>query len=213
MPFRKGFKIELENIDPNPKMKICVFSNVLYQLTKEPVPDSGYLHTQFHTGVNSGKQSIPIAEIEGRGHFVGCVLSAQASDPKYFGFLEAPEYIYVDDDWTKPRIIGTGLEDYFLGGWYFREGPFIGELNGVTAKDNADSSIAMYRMYDSDAIPFNKRFKFDFVSNQKMDWLKPFAYSAVAFYYLDNPAGNGAKIPSAQELLPWYRIPKIDRPN
>ena len=34
---------------------------------------------------------------------------------------EAPEYVFIDEDFERPRFAGTGLEDYFLGGWYFRE--------------------------------------------------------------------------------------------
>ena len=64
-----------------------------------------------------------------------------AEHPRY---LEAPEYIYLDDDWDRARIFGTGLEDYFMGGWYFREGTFAGPYHGLPIKDTLESSVAMY---------------------------------------------------------------------
>ena len=199
MPFKKRFKIELENLDEH--IDTCVFANILYQVTEAPLKNIGYLHADFHTGTNPGSNSIEILNAQGRGHMVGCLLSAQGSEKNYLSFLEAPEYIYIDDDWKTPRIVGTGLEDYFLGGWYFREGEFTGELHGVPSKDSLNSSIAMYRIHEADAIHFKKRIRFQFVNPWEPDRLKPFVYSSVAFYYLDTPKGTHHGIPSRKDLL------------
>jgi hypothetical protein len=207
MPFQKGFRIELENVDET--IDTEVFANVLYQLTEAPLADSGYFHAQFRTGTNPGPAPVEILEAEGQGHLVGCTLSMQGREMYYLSFLEAPEYIYIDEDWEKPRIVGTGLEDYFLGGWYFREGEFTGELHGVPAKDTFNSSVAMYRIHDDDAIRFQKRIRFHFVNPWEPDRLKPFVYSSVAFYYLDTPHGSGVKLPGRQDLL-CYRMRNID---
>jgi hypothetical protein len=68
MPFREGFRMELENVDP--ELDTEVFSNVLYQL--EMLPESvGYLHAQFITGHNDGPAPVQIAEAHGRGHYAG----------------------------------------------------------------------------------------------------------------------------------------------
>lgn len=199
MPFQKGFKIELENMDEH--IDTFVFANILYQLTESPLENAGYLHAAFHTGSNPGSDPIHILEAEGRGHLAGCILSAQGAQKNYLSFLEAPEYISVDEDWETPRIVGTGLEDYFLGGWYFREGEFTGELHGVPAKDALNSSIAMYRVHESDAVHFKRRIRFQFVNPWEPDRLKPFVYSSVAFYYLNSPAGKPAELPPRDDLL------------
>jgi hypothetical protein len=109
-----------------------------------------------------------------------------------------------------PRIVGTGLEDYFLGGWYFREGTFAGPYHGLPIKDTLNASVAMYRAHEADAIRFEQRLKFAFVNPWSPDRLKPFCFSSVAFLYLDTPEGQGAPIPSAKELLCWYRIRNTD---
>ena len=208
MPFAKGFRVELENLDA--LIDTDVFANILYQLTPEAPVDAGYLHVQFNTGANPGPEPIDILEAHGRGHFVGCSLSGQAQQKSYLSFLEAPEYVYVDEDWQTPRFTGTGLEDYFLGGWYFREGQFTGELHGVPSKDTFNSSITMYRVHEADAIRFEKRIRFQFVNPWSPERLKPFVWSSAAFYYLDTPAGANRQIPSAKDLLCWYRINNCD---
>lgn len=207
MPFRKGFRVEMENLDA--EIDTVLFCNILYQLA--PLPgEVGYFHAQFNTGQNDGPAPVMIAEAQGRGHFAGCALYMQGKQNNYLSFLEAPEYVFVDDDGDSPRIVGTGLEDYFLGGWYFREGPFIGPDHGVPVKDALRSTVAMYRVHEADAIHFQQRFKFTFVNPWKPERLKPFCYSSVAFLYLDKPEGQGVAIPSAKELLCWYRIRDTD---
>jgi hypothetical protein len=109
-----------------------------------------------------------------------------------------------------PRIVGTGLEDYFLGGWYFREGPFIGPYHGVPVKDTLNASVAMYRVHEADAIRFQERLKFAFVNPWSPDRLSPFCFSSVAFLYLDRAEGQRTSMPSVKELLCWYRIRNTD---
>ncbi|MFO1477755.1 MAG: glycoside hydrolase family 172 protein [Verrucomicrobiota bacterium] len=207
MPFRKSFRVELENLDEG--IDTEVFCNVLYQLA--PLPEGlGYFHAQFNTGRNKGPDAVQIAELKGRGHYAGCLLYMQGEERNYLSFLEAPEYVYIDGDKDTPRITGTGLEDYFLGGWYFREGPFIGPCHGVPVKDTLNSCVAMYRVHQSDAIHFRENFRFAFVNPWSPDRLKPFSFSSVAFCYLDKPEGQGAPIPPAKELLCWYRVRNTD---
>jgi hypothetical protein len=208
MPFRKGFRIEVENRDET--IDTDLFMNVLYQLDDRLPSNTGYFHAQFNTGHNEGPDPVPIAEARGRGHFAGCILSMQGLHRNYLSFLEAPEYVYIDDDWDTPRITGTGLEDYFLGGWYFREGPFIGPLHGVPVKDALNASIAMYRIHEGDAIRFQKRFRMAFISPWPADRLKPFRHSSAAFLYLDTPEGQGTPVPPRDALLCWYRTRNTD---
>ncbi len=207
MPFRKSFRVELENSDP--EINTDVFCNILYQLT--PLPEQlGYFHAQFNTGRKAGPDQVQIAEVHGRGHYAGCLLYMQGEEKNYLSFLEAPEQIWVDSDWEVPRIVGTGLEDYFLGGWYFREGTFIGPYHGVPVKDTLNASVAMYRVHESDAVHFQERLKFAFVTPWSPDRLQPFCFSSVSFFYLDKPEGQGPAIPSAKELMCWYRIRNTD---
>jgi hypothetical protein len=210
MPFRRSFRIEVENLDE--RVPTEVFFNVLYQAVDTLPDDTPTFHAQFRTGANSGPPPIVIAEAEGRGRYVGCTLSCQGDAPNYLSFLEAPEFFYVDDDWAEARIVGTGLEDYFLGGWYFREGAFAGPHHGVPVKDALRSSVAMYRVHDRDAIYFDRRLRFAFENPWSPERLQPFRHSSVAFLYLDHLAAAPA-LPPREDLLCWRRIRDCDHPS
>ena len=203
MGFQTGFRIDIENRDRDTDTE--VYANILYQLTDDLPADFGYFHAQFNTGDNPGPESLHLAEADGRGHYAGCTLSMQAKEMNYLSYLEAPEYIYIDDDWNEARIVGTGLEDYFLGGWYFRDGTFDGPMHGVPVKDALNSMVAMYRIHEADAVHFQKRFRMEFnVPNKKE--AKPFAHSSTAFLYVDTPEGQGTPVPGVDDLMCWYRI-------
>jgi len=186
-----------------------VFVNVLYQSVDSLPVDTPAFHAHFHTGENPGSEPLLIADVEGQGMYAGCTLACQGRDLNYLSFLEAPENVFIDHDWDEPRIVGTGLEDYFLGGWYFREGPFAGPYHGVPVKDTLRSSVAMYRLHENDAIHFNRRLKFVFQNPWEADRLQTFRHSSVAYLYLDRPAPAPA-LPSTDDLLCWYRIRDCD---
>ena len=206
MPFRSGFRIEIENRDA--RIDTAVYANVLYQTTDIP-RTSGYFHAHFATGENQGSEPLRIVDVESRGHYAGCTLSMQARRQNYLGFLEAPEHVYADDDWEEPRFVGSGLEDYFLGGWYFRDGQFAGPTHGLPVKDALNSMVAMYRVHDFDAIHFRRRFRLEFL-NPFRPADEPFRFSSVAFCYLESAAGVAPDPPAAEELLCWYRVRQRD---
>ena len=152
MRFSSSFRIEVENRDRDTDTE--VYANILYQLTGDLPSEFGYIHAQFNTGRNTGPEPLHLAEATGHGHYAGCTLSMQAETHDYLRYLEAPEYIYTDDDWDTARIVGTGLEDYFMGGWYFRDGCFHSSLHGLPVKDTLNSMVAMYRGHEADAVRF-----------------------------------------------------------
>ncbi len=110
MPFRKSFRVELENVDP--EINTDVFCNILYQLA--PLPEGvGYFHAHFNTGFNEGPGPVQIAEARGRGHYAGCQLYMQGEERNYLSFLEAPEYVYVDNDWGETAHCRHGTRGLF----------------------------------------------------------------------------------------------------
>ena len=209
-PFRRSLRVEIENADP--ELETDVFLNLLYQRVPALPDNTPYLHAFFGTGRNSGPEPLVLAELDGSGAYLGCTLSCQGEPLNYLSYLEAPEHVYVDDNWTDPQIVGTGMEDYFLGGWYFREGPFAGPDHGVPIKDSLGSSVAMYRIHDLDAIRFQRRFRMTFDSPWAADRLAPFSHSSVAFFLLDQPTA-APEIPGIEDLLCWYRIANSDHPS
>lgn len=68
-----------------------------------------------------------------------------------------------------------------MGGWYFREGIFHGDLHGLPVKDALRSTVAMYRVHEQDALHFKKRFRLEF-KNPFVDEARPFRYSAISSF-------------------------------
>ncbi|MHC4445514.1 MAG: glycoside hydrolase family 172 protein [Planctomycetota bacterium] len=208
MPYANGFRIEVEN--RHPSLGTDVFLNANYQELDAKPTEAGYFCTQFHTARRPGHEQALILETTGNGHYAGVMLHMQGEPINYLSFLEAPEYIYIDDDWKSPRIFGTGLEDYFNGGWYFRDGEFSGPMHGVPLKDPLRSMITMYRLHENDAIAFDRRIKFAFVNPWEPERLKPYWYSSVAYWYNHTPVPQQPQFPNHQQVMQMYRTRDTD---
>merc|ERR1712195_411133 len=52
-------------------------------------------------------------------------------------------------------LLSSGTEDYFLGTYYFNEGPYHNPQAGVTHKAHINSQFAGYRVHIDDPLPFH----------------------------------------------------------
>ena len=202
MPFEQ-VKITIENLHDS--INPHIFMNVNYNLVDKLPENSGRFHCQFNTGRYEGKIPIKILESQGKGHYAGCSLSLQGQDKNYLSFLEAPEYFFIDGE-KKASIVGTGLEDYIGGGWYFREDEFNAPLHGVPLKDALRSMVTMYRFHDEDRINFQKSLLAQFDNPWKGEVLQPYWYSSTAYYYLNGIEKVKHPFCEDEQLLGMYRI-------
>lgn len=208
MPFNK-IKIEVENLHDT--RESAVFLNANYTPLDKLPQNAGRLHCLYTGGTNAGSQPMPVLKAMGKGHFVGCCISMQAFLPNRLGFLEAPEYIYIDEENKHtPSIVGTGLEDYFNGGWYFRDGEFNAPLHGVPLKDALRSMISMYRFHEDDAICFNRSIEMEFTNPRPPEATHEFKYSSTAYWYMAEASPLAWPLPPKEKLVDWYRIRDTD---
>lgn len=208
MPFNK-VKIELEN--HHDRLAPAIFINANYQAVESLPEHAGRLHCLYNAGTNPGSEPVVILKAEGNGHYVGCCLSIQGRKPNYLGFLEAPEYVYIDtSDLTRPTFTGTGLEDYFNGGWYFREGEFNAPYHGVPLKDPLKSMITMYRFHDQDAICFRKNIRLQFLTPRSPSHTSEFKFCSTAYWYAQQASPLAFALPEKDKLVDWYRIRQTD---
>ncbi len=206
MPFEK-IRIEVENFHED--ITPSVFLGANYTALDELPEDAGRFHCQYNSGTNPGQKPMTILRTSGIGHFVGCCISMQAEQMNYLGYLESPEYFYIDtDDKTSPTFTGTGLEDYFNGGWYFRDGEFNGALHGVPLKDPLRSMISMYRFHEADAVYFKKNLEIAFINPK--DYAKEFKFSSTAYWYQSEATKLHFKLPVKEKLVDWYRMRDTD---
>lgn len=206
MPFQK-VRIEIENF--HDRVEPHVFLNANYTALDTLPEGVGRFHCLYNAGTNPGQEPLTILKANGYGHFVGCCLSMQGEFNNNLRYLEAPEYFYIDTkDKSKPTFTGTGLEDYFNGGWYFRDGEFTGPLHGVPLKDSLRSMISMYRFHENDAICFKKNIEMAFI-NPKSD-AREFKFSSTAYWYQDQATRLLFKLPKNDKLVDWYRMRDTD---
>lgn len=222
MPFRKNFKITIENTSDE---QYCLFYQINYDLCT--VPEScGYFHASFRrtNPIDFKEVHTIIDDIEGEGHFVGTALSVGLNGASgWWG--EGEVKFYIDDDDQYPTICGTGLEDYFLGAfnWETDQGyttyctPYAGlfRYNAPDGQYNIQPRFSLYRWHIVDPIRFRKKLK---VTIQDLGWkhycTKKYQendesrrylprrddFASVAYWYQDSPANKLKPLPEKQEL-------------
>jgi hypothetical protein len=190
MPFAKSARAELRN-DGGVPVKIACRSSVRPLVDGEPV-------NYFHAGWRgSTARGIPltVADARGRGHFVGCYLSAIGMDGTWT-ILEGDEAFRIDGE-AVPSIHGTGLEDYFNGAWYYTalfDLPFHGLLEKASIRTD------QYRFHLTDPVPFEKNLNVTFEfgdGNRARGYM-----SGVGYWYQDAPGTIGAALPALGQRFP-----------
>lgn len=126
-------------------------------------PDLGRLRIDCRTQT-ADEGDVTIVETSGRGELVGQFLVVTTT---MWGWnaLEGDHEVRVDGRWD---LLGTGMEDYFGGAYYFLAGPVMLPLAGAPAFELTGPShlrsdrvaVAMYRHHLLDAIGFESSLAF-----------------------------------------------------
>ncbi len=176
MYFKNSARIEIENMSSLPVQLETSFT------VEEPgeLAERNYFHAVWNKSVSSGRP-YTVAGITGRGHFVGCSLMQVGAEAGW-NIFEGDEQIYIDGE-ALPSFHGTGLEDFFNGGWYYF-GLFSRPLHGLIEK--APIQATQYRFCLGDRIPFSKGFLMNMEfghGNTSKGYM-----SSVAYWYQPGPA-------------------------
>jgi hypothetical protein len=219
MPFRKHFRIEVEN---RAATNATLYFQIDYALGEVPA-DAGTFHAQFRqVKVLPDKQDYVILDgIRGTGQYVGTYMTYGIGQRGWWG--EGEIKFFLDGDREFPTIAGTGTEDYFNGSYDFvspltREyqafsGPYSGLVQVLRPEDReTDTRFGLYRWHIADPV----RFKSDLrVTIQGLGWqtigadrvYRPIheAISSVAFWYQREPHSTYPALPPDVELQPARR--------
>lgn len=179
MPFTNGIRIEVENGADRDV-------SVLFSAKQSPLraEHAGFLHAEYRRSGPEGGQPHVVTRINGKGKFIGCFLGVTGLDQSWW-ILEGDERIWVDKN-TQPVWHGTGLEDYFNGGWYYR-GSVFGALNANF--DRAPFRVAQFRHQLPDPVTFSTFFQMEFERMNDEQTRLPVKgwFQSVAYFYLDKP--------------------------
>jgi hypothetical protein len=137
---------------------------------------------------------VTVADIRGKGHYVGTTIAATGADS--LTFLEGDE-AYLIDGAGADAFHGTGTDDYFNAGWYFATGTVSAPTHAVTVKDTrAPAGFVAFRSHLTEPVPFTKSFVFELEHGPNND--RPgVSYTCVAYWYEERPGEE----PGAAEQL------------
>lgn len=158
MPFRKSCRITLTN--EGRRRVSNVYFHVDWKRLPSLAPDVAYFHAWYRQELPARKGRLyDVLNVSGRGHLVGAVLNVIQAEPGWFG--EGDDLFYIDGE-TKPRMEGTGTEDYFNDAWSLRVAE--GLYTGVTIAEGTGlgARLSAYRWHVTDPVPFFKSLRFAF---------------------------------------------------
>jgi len=198
MPFEEHAKIEITN--ETMQEVYAFYYQIDYQKFEGALDrDIGYFHALWKRDIRTDYDSnYVILNASGQGHIVGVNMNIQSYNGT-LSYLEGDENVFVDNE-KKPSIHGTGTEDYFSGGWYFKNGEFYGPYNGLVFKDDSLGRIAAYRMHILDPIPFRKSIKFTIEHGHGNEEIAD--YSSTVYWYQVEPHKVFPRFPSAGQRIP-----------
>lgn len=206
MPFRKSAKITVTN--EGTKRVDAFYYYVDWRKLPSLPEETPYFHAQYRQEYPTSDENFQIADIEGRGHYVGTVINVRQRTGGWFG--EGDDFFYIDGE-HEPSLRGTGTEDYFCDAWGFRE--FDGPFYGVPIFDHYQQlgRITAYRWHIADPVPFEKSLRLEIehkgaVFNDKGEVATGYGprtedYASVAYWYQLEPHKPFPKFPSAAERL------------
>ncbi len=225
MPFAKGARIEVENqtgqdigafyyyvdyveVDalPDDMGRFCAWYN--HELTEAADEGENEWGLLGEPGKNpQGQDNYLIADIKGKGHFVGVNYYVHSPTPMWYG--EGDDMIFIDGD-KRPTLHGTGTEDYFNTSWCPKTAfthPYYGY-----ARLNDDigwlGRTHVYRFHISDPLYFQESLKFTIEHGHSNNLTLDLA--SVAYWYQASPLAKLTPIPDKASRKPKRFINQSD---
>jgi hypothetical protein len=217
MPFAKGAKIEIENQSGSTLRSLYYY--VDYIETDKLPANTGRFHAWYHKELTSaedsvenehwlfgagkpnttGKNNYLVADIKGKGHFVG--LNYYIHSPTPFWYGEGDDMIFIDGAAT-PTLHGTGTEDYFNTSWGAPKTPYASPYFGYARVNNDMGFLGrthIYRFHIADPLYFDQSFRFT-IEHGSMNCLT-LDLASVAYWY-QHEAARIPPIPNAEARKP-----------
>lgn len=156
VPFGKSIRVtaqKAENTDPNPQIWWIIrgLEDDRVSLGGKQLPQTARLRLiKLEDFDAEPLEEFNLCDVDGQGALYQVTIAAEGES---FSYLEACMRAYFDSD-SKPLHLSSGLEDYFLGTYYFDTGRFYSDISGLTHFDKDKCSFSAYRFHDEDPIFF-----------------------------------------------------------
>ncbi|MCW5980389.1 MAG: DUF2961 domain-containing protein [Bryobacteraceae bacterium] len=231
MPYRKSARMTVTNEGKTPVG--AYYSNIDYLKPPSLPEEALYFHAQYRQMAPcpptsndwqtngdankllnpDGKLNYVYAETRGRGQLLGVTLGVLQNQEFWMG--EGDDMIFIDDE-SKPLIIGTGSEDYFLGSWNFggRDGAraFAHRQYGaqfIALPERTGGRYLCYRFHGDNPVTFERYMKHTMEhghANHRAD-----NFYSCCYWYQDKPAERFPPLPPLADRIP--RIHAVPGPG
>ena len=208
MPFGKPARITVTNESDKPCRALYYYID--WQKHDSLPKDTAYFHAMYRQEYPCvmGRNYL-LADIVGRGHYVGTIQSVYHSSDGWYG--EGDDFFFIDGE-KEPSLRGTGTEDYFCDAWGFRQqdGPFYGTPLWEGGKTGA--RVTAYRFHIPDPVVFKKslRAEIEHKGSQHFPDGKVNGFierddlmSSVALWYQTEPHKPWPALPAGPDRLPF----------
>jgi len=217
MPFSDGARIEIEN---DTGQDISAFYYYIDYVELDTLPQAGRFHAWYNReltealpgGENewsvlgpqakntSGDSNYLVAEIEGKGHYVGVNYYVHSPGPMWYG--EGDDMFFIDGEAWPSSLHGTGTEDYFNTSWSPKNifsHPFYGY-----ARVNEDigwlGRTHVYRFHIVDPVYFAESLRFSIEHGHNNNLTLDLA--TVAYWYQTEPHKEFPPLPDREARKP-----------
>jgi len=205
------------------------YSNIDYIAAPSIPADALYFHAQYRQAAPNkpsvspwqnnreanallnpdGKLNYVFTETRGRGHLMGVTLGVLQNQEGWMG--EGDDMIFVDDE-TKPLIVGTGSEEYFLGSWNFGGAkgarPFAHRMYGaqfIEKPELVGGEYLCYRWHGDNPVTFTKYLKHTMEHGHGNH--RPDDWYSVGYWYQSQPYTDFPALPRAADRIPKPKAP------
>jgi hypothetical protein len=231
MPFRSRARIEIEN-DTGRQIDAFYYYVDYEQFTSGSLPaDTPYFHAWYNHeltdaqtyGENewstlgpeqknpTGAGNFLVADITGRGHYVGMNYYVHSPSPMWYG--EGDDLFQVDGEAWPGSLHGTGTEDYFNTSWSpdsLYQHPFFGYAR-VDGETGWLGRTHVYRFHLTDPVRFQKSLRVSIEHGHDNNLTLDLA--TVAYWYQTEPHKTFAAFPDkdSRKLMPSIGASEIHR--
>lgn len=233
MPFSGEAKIEIENQTGRP---INAFYFYIDYTAMDELPDNmGRFHAQYRHELTESMEGSPkgsedyvkgiannlreeknttgegnyvIADIEGKGHFVGVNYYIHSPITAWYG--EGDDMFFIDGEEWPPSLHGTGTEDYFNTAWVPKT-KFTHPFYGYPRVNNGTGWLGRthsYRFHITDPVYFDESLEFRIEHGHNNNLTLDIA--SVAYWYQEEPHKPFPPLPSKEERAPKEFINPAD---
>jgi len=225
MPFSEGAGIEIEN---DTGQNINAFYYYIDYVELEAPPDMGRFHAWYNKeltealpdGENEwsvlgpqednvgGKRNYLVAEIEGKGHYVGVNYYVHSPGPMWYG--EGDDMFFIDGEPWPPALHGTGTEDYFNTSWSPKSlfsHPFYGYAR-VNEEIGWLGRTHVYRFHIVDPVYFENSLRFSIEHGHNNNLTLDIA--TVAYWYQKEPHKEFPQLPNREARKPKPSIGVVE---